>query len=147
MTGFNHAASGGLIGRFLPLPIAIPLAFISHFALDSLPHYGIPHSKRDRSLRWRIFSIADFIATVGLAALAISWHKYAMLACGFVACSPDFFWVARVIKTKSFDLSKNRSKFTKWHVKIQRLERPWGIWLEMPLSVVLFYFVWHFGAR
>lgn len=142
MTGFNHAASGALIGKFLPLPIAIPLAFASHFALDSLPHYGIPHHQRDTSLGWRIFSVVDFMAAVGLAALAVYWHRYAMLACGFIACSPDFFWVARVVKTKSFDLSKNQTRFTKWHVKIQRYERPWGIYLEVPLSIILFFFVW-----
>lgn len=70
-----------------------------------------------------------------------------MLACGLIASSPDFMWIARVIRTKPFDLSHNQTKFTKWHVRIQRFERPWGIWLEMPLSAMLFYLVWRFGYR
>lgn len=91
--------------------------------------------------------VIDFFAAVGLGALALYWHRYAMFICGFVACSPDFFWIVRVIKTKSFNLSDNQNWFTKWHVKIQRFERPWGVWVEMPLAVVLFYFVWQFGKR
>lgn len=142
MIGFNHAAAGAIIGKFLPLPIAIPLAFASHFFLDSLPHYGIPHHDRDTSLAWRVIYIIDFIAALGLGVFCLIWHRYAMLICGAVACSPDFLWVARVLKTKSFDLSKNSSWFTKWHAKIQRYERPWGIYLELPVATILFYFFW-----
>lgn len=28
MTGFNHALTGGLIGRYVPLPVALPLAVV-----------------------------------------------------------------------------------------------------------------------
>lgn len=143
MIGFNHALTGALIAKILPLPLAIPLAFISHFVLDSLPHYGIPNRKRDKSMVWRLVFLLDFLGTLGLAALAISWGRYDMLACGVVACSPDFIWVSRVIKTKSFNLSKNLSWFTKWHVKIQHFERPWGIYLELPLAGILFYYFWN----
>ena len=147
MTGFNHAVSGGLIGRFLPLPLAIPAALASHFVLDSLPHHGIPHHLRDESPGWRTFYVLDFVATLVLGILAISWHRYDMFVCGLVACSPDLLWVARIIRTRSFDLSDNKHWFTKWHVRIQRYERPWGLWVEMPLAGVLFYFVWRYGSR
>ena len=90
MIGFNHAAVGGLIGKFLPLPIALPLALASHFALDALPHYGIPYKQRDKSKFWKYFSTLDFIAAWGLAVFAIATHHYAVLACGFVAAAPDF---------------------------------------------------------
>lgn len=35
------------MGKYLPWPIAIPLAIASHFVLDALPHYGIDHKTRD----------------------------------------------------------------------------------------------------
>lgn len=145
MTGFNHAASGGLIGALLPLPLAIPAALISHFVLDSLPHYGIPNHHRDHTTFWKVFTTLDVLAALGLGILALSWHRYAMFACGFIACSPDYIWLARIAKTRSFNLSNNQNWFTKWHVKIQRYERPWGIWIELPVSVILFCYCWHFG--
>lgn len=140
MTGFNHAAVGGLLAVALPLPIAIPLAFVSHFVLDALPHYGIPHKKRDKSRFWRIFTTFDvLIALFLLGGLSLFvWHRPDIFICGLAAASPDFIWVGRILRTRSFDLSKNASKFTKWHVRIQRFERPWGLYLELVFGAVLF---------
>jgi hypothetical protein len=142
MIGFNHALAGALIGAYLPLPAALPVALASHFVLDALPHYGLPHENRDVSPAWRAIFITDFIATACLIALPASRGRYAMLACGIMAVIPDFVWVIRVIRDRSFDLSNNLSWFTKWHAGIQRYERPWGIWIELPLAAILFYFVW-----
>lgn len=140
MTGFNHAAVGGFIGKFLPLPIAIPVAIVSHFVLDALPHYGIPHTRRNEHF-WRIFYIIDFVAAwVLLGGTLLYRQDYAMFWSALAATSPDFIWVARVIRTKSFDLSQHKSKFAKWHASIQRYERPWGIYIEVPLAIVLGYF-------
>ena len=144
MTGFNHAAVGGFIGKLFPLPIALPLALVSHFILDALPHYGIPHKRRNDRF-WRIFTTLDFFIAWGyLGWVYLSRHHYAIFFCGLLAASPDFIWVARIVKTRSFDLSKNTSRFTKWHAGIQRFERPWGIWIELPLSLVLGVLVYKF---
>lgn len=140
MIGFNHAAVGGLLAIALPLPIALPLAFLSHFVLDALPHYGIPHDNRDHSRAWKWVGIIDFIAAWlvigGLSALLGRWDIF---VCGLAAASPDFIWVARIIRNRSFDLSGNQNWFTRWHASIQRYERPWGIYLELPLAGYLFY--------
>ena len=40
MTGTNHAMTGGVIGLVIGGPIAIPIAFASHFLLDWMPHLG-----------------------------------------------------------------------------------------------------------
>ena len=41
MTATNHALSGALIGLAVMQPIlALPLAFVSHFMLDAVPHFG-----------------------------------------------------------------------------------------------------------
>ena len=141
MTGFNHALVGGLIGKFVPLPLAIPLALASHFILDMLPHYGIPHDERDGSTFWKVFFIVDFFAALSLAFWAIANHHYAMYICGQIAVLPDFVWVAKVIKTRSFHLSKTNTRFEKWHIAIQHYEYPWGLWTELPLTAILFFFV------
>jgi len=139
--GFNHALAGGLIAKYLPLPVALPLALGSHFLLDTLPHYGIPHADRDKSPLWKVVFIADFFATLGLWYIPIHYHHLAWGWGGLAAVLPDFIWVGRVIRTRSFDLSNNQSWFTKWHARIQGYERPWGIWVELPVAAFLFYLV------
>ena len=142
MIGYNHALTGGVIAYYLPIPIALPVAFASHFVLDSLPHYGIPNNKRDRSSFWKYFFTFDTLATFALAIYAIYTKHYVMFLGGLVATMPDFLWLGRVIKTKSFDLSKNTNKFTRWHAKIQHYERSWGLLVELPYAVILSYIVY-----
>jgi hypothetical protein len=141
--GFNHGLTGGLVAYYLPLPVALPIALASHFLLDMLPHYGIDNKKRDTSYFWKVFFTLDALATLGLAVYAIYTKHYAMFLGGLFATMPDYIWVGRVIKTRSFNLSNNTNRFTKWHASIQKFERPWGIWLEIPLALLLFY--WVFG--
>jgi hypothetical protein len=141
MIGFNHALTGALIAHFLPLPLALPAALASHFVLDAMPHYGLPHHHRDSSRFWKIFFTIDALATLSLAIFAIATHHYVILLGGFVAVVPDFIWVGRVLRTHSFDLSNNTNWFTRWHAGIQRLERPWGKWVEFPVAFALFYIV------
>lgn len=139
MTGINHAAVGGLLAVALPLPIAIPAALASHFILDMLPHYGIPQERRDKSVFWRFFGTADFLAVIVFLAFVVLvvWQRWDIFICALVAVSPDLVWVARIIRTRSFNLSKNETRFTRWHARIQRLERPWGVFVEIPLAVGL----------
>lgn len=141
MIGFNHGLVGGLIGKYVPWPVGIPLALASHFALDMLPHYGIDHNKRDGSRFWKVFFTVDFFATLGLAIWAITNHHYAVYACGQIAVLPDFVWVASVVKHRSFSLQKSNNRFERWHKKIQRYEFPGGLWIELPLALILFYYV------
>lgn len=142
MIGFNHALVGGLIGYALPLPVAAPAAVVSHFLLDMLPHYGLPYKLRDRSKLWKPLFIADFIATAALIIIPVSIQNYPMLICGVLAVLPDFVWVMHFIKKRTFDLGEHTNWYTKYHAKIQRYERPWGVWVEMPLAAFLFYVLW-----
>jgi hypothetical protein len=141
MIGFNHALVGGLIGKLVPLPVALPLAVASHFALDTLPHYGIPHGHRDNSNFWKYFFTIDFFATFGLAVWAIYFQHYAMFFCGLLAVLPDFVWVAKVVKNRSFNLLSDNSHYEKWHIAIQKHEYHWGIWPELVITLALFWVV------
>lgn len=141
MIGFNHALTGALIAKIVPWPIALPLAVVSHFLLDMMPHYGIPARRRNSSKFWRYFFTLDFIASLGLGAWAIYFHHYAMFFCGLAGTMPDFVWVAHVIKKHSFDFSAVETRYEKWHIRIQRYEFPKGLWIELPLAAVLFYVV------
>jgi len=87
MIGFNHAAVGGFIGKFLPLPIALPLALASHFVLYALPHYGVPHSRRNK--HFGVYSLLSTFLWRGA-----TWGGYSFLDTStqysFVA-----FWLLR----------------------------------------------------
>lgn len=89
----------------------------------------------------KCFFTVDALATLGLAIWAIHYHHYAMLACGLAAVMSDFLWVAHVIKHRSFDLTTADSRFERWHKKIQTHEFPGGLWIELPLAIVLLYSV------
>jgi hypothetical protein len=42
MTGFNHGMAGAVIALTVKQPVlAVPLAFLSHFATDMIPHFGL----------------------------------------------------------------------------------------------------------
>ena len=141
MISFDHGLVGGAIAHFLPLPLALPVALASHFVLDAMPHYGTPHKSRDNSRFWKVFFVLDAFATFGLAAYAILDGHYAMFLGGLAGVIPDFIWVGRVIRTRSFDLSHNTNWFTKFHFAIQRYEWPGGLIVELPLAVFLAYWV------
>lgn len=137
MIGFNHATVGTLIGKFLPLPIAIPVAFASHFILDSLPHFGIPSTSRDTSRFWKAIVAIDVLITLALLPYCLMGHHYGMLLCGIMAMAPDFIWIKKLLETRSYDMDHSSSRFTQWHADIQRYERPWGIFIEAPLAAIL----------
>lgn len=140
MTITNHALTGALIGKFVPWPLGLPLAIASHFALDMLPHYGIPARQRNHSRAWKTVIIVDILICIAMIIWALSNHHYALYACGQIAVMPDFVWVFRALKNHSFDFTGVKSRYEHWHIAIQKYEFPKGLWIEIPLAVVLFFF-------
>ena len=73
MTATNHALTGAAIGFIVGVPaIAIPLALISHFVLDAIPHFrsGIEGEKFMKANWFQNYLIAE--ATIcGLIVLSI----------------------------------------------------------------------------
>lgn len=138
MTATNHALSGALIYMVLPLPIAIPVAFISHFVLDSLPHYGVDHNKRNTSGIYKAIVYSDTAVALTLGIVSGLAHKWGMLACGVVAYSPDATLVYYYLKhNRTLDItSKSDGLFFKLHLGIQT-ERPWGIFPELALMITM----------
>jgi len=70
MTLTNHLLAGAALAKLLPLPLAIPLAFLSHFVLDALPHFGFVNIE-DRMKHIRLFHgavIADIAVAFALPA-------------------------------------------------------------------------------
>lgn len=137
MTATNHAISGAIIGAILPLPFAIPVAFVSHFILDALPHFGIEHYKREDSKFYKYFVMGDSIVALCFAASGIVFHKWNMEICGWAAYAPDSTWVLHYFRQgKSMNI-ETKNWFMRFHRVIQRYERPWGIAIDLLATAVM----------
>jgi hypothetical protein len=141
MTMTNHILTGSILAKFLPLPIAIPLAFLSHFVLDSLPHFGIPDfdfdaTKKKHKKLWGTVLILDMLLTVALSIWLIASGHLTWWLVGLVAYSPDLIWVYQFIVHKRIVTQQNR--LTRFHSGIQKYERIWGGAVEVVYGLLLF---------
>ena len=111
----NHVAQGAVIGAVAPGPVsAFVVGVASHFAADSLPHWGV--QEYDDFLR-----VAYVDGTIGLATLAwltgtSSTRRLKVLAGMLGACLPD----ADKPSTLFFGRSPFPTAVDTWHGIIQR---------------------------
>ena len=133
MTATNHGVLGMLIGAYLPIPLAIPIAFVSHFILDALPHFSIPRNQRNKSKRFKTFVYTDTLIALSFALLSAYLGRWDMFVVGWVAYSPDFMWVASYFKHGKHLNVTAKGRFAKFHQNIQKYECSWGICVELAL--------------
>ncbi|MGH7240449.1 MAG: hypothetical protein ACREHG_10375, partial [Candidatus Saccharimonadales bacterium] len=108
MTLTNHLLAGAVISKFLPWPIAIPLAFASHFILDACPHFGFGSFEKARKQHGKLLFFA-LVADVVVAGL-ISWWllqagHWVWFITGLVAYSPDIVWIYQFVRFHKVDPS------------------------------------------
>lgn len=137
MTATNHALSGALLSSVFPLYVAVPLAFASHFVLDSLPHYGIKHVERNHSTIYKLIVFGDTIVAISGFVMLLILHKWSMTICGLVAFSPDFLWILQYFKQGKNMHLQIKNRFMHFHKRIQRYERPWGIAVDMAATSIM----------
>jgi len=135
MTGTNHGMTGALIALVVKEPVlAIPLSYLSHFACDVIPHFGVNRNQLF-SRRFNIILVTDFIVAVSMMiTLGILFPKQRLLiwACMIAAASPDLTWAY-------YDLYKSRikgenpklDKLTRIHFDIQWFQKPIGAFVEV----------------
>jgi hypothetical protein len=80
MTGFNHGMTGAVLALVIKQPaLAVPLAFLSHFVTDMIPHFGLGR-ENILNRKFTIILVADFIFSiflmVVLAVLFPAHHLY-----------------------------------------------------------------------
>jgi hypothetical protein len=132
MTGTNHAVTGAVLVAAIANPVvAIPLAFASHFLLDSLPHFGESNPKLS-SLTKKVWTV-DFIVLSSFLLILFLTSNWFLLAGAFAAISPDFAWIYRfVFKEKLGKVSPTaKNKFNNFHSSIQNYETKNGIVIEI----------------
>ena len=142
MTGTNHFLTGAAIGLSVTQPvIALPLAFLSHFVLDALPHFGVAYDENLKS-RPKIFSRVTWVDApigAGLLLLAALTQPWLVPVCMVLALSPDFVWIYKfLVLEQSGKLPPTpKGPISQFHKDIQRYERSWGIYVEIVFAAVL----------
>ncbi len=136
MTVTNHALTGATIGLVVANPmVALPVAVLSHFVLDIIPHFGldddIPEFLRSRG--FTIFLISDAVLCVllvGMLALVRPDNWLLASICAFLATSPDLLWINQYLKARQHKLWKPGllSRFSIWS---QWFQRPIGAAVEV----------------
>ncbi len=143
MTATNHALTGAAIALAVKQPaLAIPLAFISHFALDAIPHFGVPPGQFVFKKYFKIVAIDLSIAAIlALTLLIISKnHFWLVLSCIAVSAGPDGVWWFYRKKLEDND-KQGIDPLNRFHWWIQWMERPWGIWVEIAWFLLITIFI------
>lgn len=144
MTGTNHIITGAVIAAIVRQPLlTVPLAFGSHFVLDSLPHFGFPDWDKARLKHRRLINsviAADALFIILLICLFIAQGAPALFyMAGLAAFAPDLVWVYQFIVYHHLEASESRphNGFNRFHENLQIRERPSGIYIEIVFLIVM----------
>lgn len=145
MTATNHMLTGAVIAVTVRQPaLAVPLAFLSHFILDALPHFGIHEDevlKRNKHPLFRSVVGADILLVVVilivLPLLVTSVVWWALLLAMLAAYAPDSIWLVRFWREVRTQTWRPGSWYARWHQKIQWSEKPWGLGIEIVWAVMM----------
>lgn len=139
MTATNHTLTGSVVAlataSLLPWWVILPLAFVLHFAMDALPHFG----QRDNSyaaisrLKWFLPIDATLAAAVLLTLLITRPDHWPLaIAAGIVCASPDLQKTGRFIRFLKTGIDRrDHDWLSRFHHYIQWGERLWGGWVEL----------------
>ncbi|HPR09796.1 hypothetical protein KDA06_04610 [Candidatus Saccharibacteria bacterium] len=154
MTATNHALTGAVIGLTIGNPlIAIPLAFVSHFVLDTIPHFGFKGTRTDEQLlgqrwfKWLLVTEALLCFMIVLTLWLQQPHQWLVGAVSaFVATSPDLYSIPRFLKVNKWRQAPVKwNAFRRFHDVIQT-ETMWGAAVEAVwLSGILYIFMQQLG--
>jgi hypothetical protein len=151
MTATNHAVTGAVIAVVVSKPaLALPLAFLSHFVLDLMPHFGLPGtnlftrgSPKDFQKVLKIdITLSVIFGLLLLIVLKDPLHRWLPLLCSFVATSPDLVWGFHFYRAVKNQKKTTRGWFSRLHAKLNWNESPEGMgfeigWLILMLFILL----------
>lgn len=156
MTATNHALTGAVIALAIDKPLlAIPLALLSHFALDIIPHYNPPgvtnqgyvsHTeswrKKMRIPSFRYLFALDMLLFISGLILIPWWGSdvtapWVIFTCMIAGAAPDFTGGIEYLYFLATGKKIGASRLDKWHAWLQWRERPWGIWVELIYFLII----------
>ena len=141
MTATNHVLTGcvfvALVVTKVPLWVVLPGAFLLHFVLDALPHFGQTGSQywaKNLARLWWLLP-ADASVAASILMLVITYrpeHWLTIVAGGILCASPDLWSVRRYFRfIKKGNAAPGSDWFSQFHQNIQWGERLWGAWVEL----------------
>lgn len=154
MIALNHALTGAVVSLVVKRPeLAIPLAFLSHFVVDMVPHYnpagvkGVNKLKQkltQRSFRW-IFAI-DMITwpllLIGLPLFLVTdVSPWTIFFCILGAVSPDFIDGYYLFTQSVRKKIVHPGWFARFSVAIQTYEKPPGLIVEIAWGALMIWLV------
>lgn len=140
MTATNHALTGAVVAMAIRQPLlAIPIAFLSHFVLDAIPHFGIhedDHSKRNNHWLFRtVISVDTVVAAtmlITIPLLANENSSWWIILLGMLAgIAPDTVWIYRFVRLMRNKVIRPYGRIAQFHQNIQWSEKPWGLIVEI----------------
>ena len=139
MTTANHALTATLIALTIKEPVLVlPLALVSHFVLDMLPHYGLNDNSLSAKQKFDSHLRVELISLIGIVALlftgAYGWNL-ALLA-SIVSILPDIEHPIRYIFYARLGKKPPKTITYTFHKKIQWLERKWGLYVEVGYFII-----------
>lgn len=135
MTATNHAVTGAVIALVVQKPLlAIPLALLSHFVLDVIPH-SEPRDFSNSLAKKIIFTDGVIAAILGVSLpliLNTTVSPLVIFACMTAAVVPDLIWGIRYLRIKDIDkvFTEPMSKFSRIHFNSQWSESIEGFYVE-----------------
>jgi len=137
VTATNHAVFGALTVAVISNPvIGLPLALLSHFALDSLPHFGAHTIAEPGSREFNSILIFDItlgicvILVVGLAGSRTGYPWWLLPVGAILGMIPDLMWLKHY-RNDIHGEEKHWDKVRHVHKKIQNWELSWGWIIEI----------------
>lgn len=145
MTATNHALTGAIIALAVKEPtLVVPLALLSHFILDVIPHFGIHEEDvNKRNTHWLFRTVVSIDAVLVLSLLIAvpllangNLSGWVILLGMLSALLPDSVWIYRFGRTMLTKIEHPYSKLSSFHQRIQWFEKPWGLPVEFVWMIV-----------
>jgi len=147
MFWFIHALLGGAIGiYFNSVTLILLVAFISHFFLDMLPHWGIgfdiEHFKDfyEAKITKKVFFFGLFDALITIFLVSMFYqetHSKLFIIGAFASLLPDMFSLGYFTRIRN---KKNYKRYIKFHSRIQKdADFMFGMFTQIIIFLVLLY--------
>jgi hypothetical protein len=151
MTATNHAVAGAVVAAVIKQPaLVIPLAFVSHFVMDAVPHFkvrGRVLNPSKRKLFWAV-NISDVLVVAALF-LILPHYLHPLVApwltilCMTAAISPDLPWIYYLRQEMRSGKTPTGNYFTRFHLWVQWKEVEWAAAVETVWLVSLVIILMH----
>lgn len=139
MIALNHVLTGEAIALAVKRTIiAVPLAFLSHFVVDAIPHFGNVPFYTPGNPVFPFIVVADVLLAIASVFIVCHYAKnktWHIVACSIAAALPDAFWALYYAQ------GEPSSWFYNFHQNIQWCEQPFGIITELAYTALLIWII------